>query len=132
MDITPLLSRNLNSITGYSSNGIKINDKLINYDIILSPQNLLIWQNQSGIDDPGSYIQIIEEIENQAYNNIILIIGTGNRYIPNLQLVRALFKKHNLAPEIMSTSNACHTYNVLVTEGRVVYAMLVVQAEPSF
>ncbi|WP_316353187.1 Mth938-like domain-containing protein [Candidatus Trichorickettsia mobilis] len=128
MDITPLLLHNQNSITGYNSNGVKVNNKLINYDIILSPQNLLIWQNQLGIDDPGSYTQIIEEIENQAYNNnLILIIGTGSKYVPNSQLVRALFKKYNLAPEIMSTSNACHTYNVLITEGRVVYAMLVVQ-----
>ena len=46
MDIRPLLVNNLNSITGYNSNCIKVNDKLINYDIILSPQNLLIWQNQ--------------------------------------------------------------------------------------
>ncbi|MHB0888516.1 Mth938-like domain-containing protein [Acidithiobacillus sp.] len=54
----------------------------------------------------------------------ILLLGTGNRQrFPDRALLRAL-RELNLHPEIMDTSAACRTYNILVGEDRDVVAAL--------
>ncbi|WP_437558994.1 Mth938-like domain-containing protein [Acidithiobacillus sulfuriphilus] len=54
----------------------------------------------------------------------ILLLGTGSRQrFPDRALLCAL-RERNLHPEIMDTSAACRTYNILVGEDRDVVAAL--------
>ncbi len=56
----------------------------------------------------------------------VVLLGTGARQqFPPAELLRILFQQR-IGIEVMDTSAACRTYNVLVTEGRNVAAALIV------
>jgi uncharacterized protein len=56
----------------------------------------------------------------------VVLLGTGTRQqFPDVQVLRLLFEQ-GIGVEVMDTSAACRTYNVLVTEGRNVAAALIV------
>lgn len=56
----------------------------------------------------------------------VVLLGTGARQrFPDAQVLRLLYEQR-IGVEIMDTSAACRTYNVLVTEGRNVAAALIV------
>jgi uncharacterized protein len=56
----------------------------------------------------------------------VVLLGTGARQeFPDPQVLRILYEQQ-IGVEVMDTSAACRTYNVLVTEGRSVAAALIV------
>lgn len=56
----------------------------------------------------------------------VVLLGTGPRQqFPHAELLRILHQRR-IGIEVMDTSAACRTYNVLVTEGRNVAAALIV------
>jgi uncharacterized protein len=56
----------------------------------------------------------------------VVLLGTGARQqFPHAELLRILYQRR-VGIEVMDTSAACRTYNVLVTEGRSVAAALIV------
>ena len=56
----------------------------------------------------------------------VVLLGTGARqHFPDAQVLRILHQQR-IGVEVMDTSAACRTYNVLVTEGRSVAAALIV------
>ena len=56
----------------------------------------------------------------------VVLLGTGARQqFPDVQVLRILHQLR-IGVEVMDTSAACRTYNVLVTEGRSVAAALIV------
>jgi len=56
----------------------------------------------------------------------VVLLGTGARQqFPDVQVLRILHQQR-IGVEVMDTSAACRTYNVLVTEGRNVAAALIV------
>ena len=55
----------------------------------------------------------------------ILLIGMGADIAPLASVARAALEEAGIGFEIMSTSSACRTYNVLLTEDRRVGAALV-------
>jgi uncharacterized protein len=56
----------------------------------------------------------------------VVLLGTGARQqFPDVQVLRILHEQR-IGVEVMDTSAACRTYNVLVTEGRSVAAALIV------
>jgi len=56
----------------------------------------------------------------------VVLLGTGVRQqFPDTQVLRLLHEQR-IGVEVMDTSAACRTYNVLVTEGRNVAAALIV------
>ncbi|MDH4166211.1 MAG: Mth938-like domain-containing protein [Gammaproteobacteria bacterium] len=56
----------------------------------------------------------------------VVLLGTGARQqFPDVQVLRILHDQR-IGVEVMDTSAACRTYNVLVTEGRSVAAALIV------
>jgi uncharacterized protein len=56
----------------------------------------------------------------------VVLLGTGPRQqFPAAGILRILYEQR-IGVEVMDTSAACRTYNVLVTEGRAVAAALIV------
>ena len=124
MDITPLIPKGVNYINGYTENALRINDKLVSTDVIITPNLLQEWNNNDGIFAQNSYEQFFEFAAEHKIQNIILLIGVGKTYIkPDISFVK-LFAKYGIMPEVMNTASACKTYNVLVSEQRLVCAML--------
>jgi len=57
----------------------------------------------------------------------VLLLGTGTRqHFPSTTLLRPLIEAGRPI-EIMDTQAACRTYNILVAEGRLVAAALIVE-----
>ena len=57
----------------------------------------------------------------------VILLGTGElQYFPPSELMRIAYE-HNIAVEVMSTPSACRTYNVLMSEHRLVLAALVLK-----
>ena len=56
----------------------------------------------------------------------VVLLGTGaHQQFPDSAILRILYEQR-IGVEIMDTSAACRTYNVLVSEGRSVAAALIV------
>ena len=124
MDITPLLPKDVNYINGYTENALRINEQLVSTDVIITQNLLRQWSNNDGIFAANSYLQFFELFAQYKRQNIIVLIGVGKIYLKPDSSFFKLFAKHNIMPEVMSTPSACKTYNVLVSEQRLVCAML--------
>lgn len=68
-----------------------------------------------------------EHLEGFSRNCDVLLLGTGKRQrFPDRRLLKPLLEKH-VGVEVMDTSAACRTYNLLLAEGRAVVAALIVE-----
>ena len=66
-----------------------------------------------------------------AWHPEVLLIGTGqHQHFPPLDMLRPLIEAR-IGFEIMDTARACHTYNILVGEGRQVVAALLLERSDS-
>jgi len=119
MDITPIIPKGKQVLSGYGAGAFKINNESISGSLLLLPDRAIAWDMQNF--DPEhlqNLIPMLEEID-------ILLVGTGKdlTFIP--PHIRMLFKEKNIAIDAMSTGAACRTYNVLLSEERRVAAALV-------
>lgn len=60
-----------------------------------------------------------------AYREHMLLVGCGARFVPPPMDFYIETKKAGLVPEWMDTGSACRTYNVLLSEDRLVVAALI-------
>ena len=107
------------SITAYDIGYVEINNKIINSTCIVSPNYAGKWE----INDfqTLSVEQIADLI---ALKPEIILLGTGTKHmLPNEPLLKTLVNTH-IGFEIMNTTAACRTYNILMNEGRNVVAGL--------
>jgi uncharacterized protein len=79
----------------------------------------------------GTRIAITKEIAAIAilvgFKPNVILLGTGGlQHFPPSELMTIAYE-HNIAVEVMSTSSACRTYNVLMSEHRRVLAALVLK-----
>ena len=107
-------------ISDYGPDGIQINaERYLNHLIV----------NVTTIIDPWEVTKVEElnllQLEPVlALNPEIILLGSGERHIfPPLQL-QAEISQRGSALEVMTTSAACRTYNVLAAEHRNVAAAL--------
>jgi uncharacterized protein len=126
MDITPVIPDSYNVITGYSKGSFLINEERYSGNIIISRDKIWTWDN-CDIDNLSkeSFETIIKDVTSKASRgNIILLVGLGeNHKVASFKLSHAL-SVYNINIDIMSTAAACRTYNILLAEGREVYAAL--------
>ena len=102
---------------------IKINNAIYTRSLILTPTQLLDdWQPQTYAElTPASFTQLI------ALNPHIVLIGTGSQHeLLSIEYYSALINAH-IGVEVMATSAACRTFNVLTSENRHVVAALLIQ-----
>ena len=108
-----------NLIHAYGPQGIVIHGKS-------HAQGLLVgadWLHSPWGPEDASALQISHFAEVLARKPDIVLLGTGKRQHFPLELMRAL-RIADLAVEVMDTSAACRTYNILLAEDRVVVAAL--------
>lgn len=122
MDITTELHEDTYVITGYGNGGFEINKTFYQNHITLHPD--------AGVTHlPVSTFRELEvghvtEVLAHPPEPLILLIGTG---VDTHKLPDSLFtdiKSQHVNVEVMNTGAACRTYNVLVSEGRQVAAVL--------
>lgn len=122
MDITPHVPQSACVINGYNSQGFVINQQQVDGSIVITENRYRPLELESLSALTPVYIQ---EIMDSLKSDIeILIIGTGKR---SEALSKELLKVLDIPFEVMTTHAACRTYNILMAEGRLVAAVLLVE-----
>jgi len=125
---TPMqLTQNRNagdySIQSYTPGEIRIKDVSYTRSLILSPNQILVdWPPQTIQSLESQHLDAILEL-----NPEIVLLGTGEQqHFLHPELLANLMAKH-IGFEVMHTTAACHTFNLLVSEGRRVVAGLILR-----
>ena len=107
-------------VRGYGPGWIRINEREIRRSMIVTPEHLITdWPPQAFADLEEAHFEVIAQLEPE-----IVVLGTGDRQrFPHPQLTRSLLAR-GVGVEVMDTSAACRTYNIILLEGRRVAAAL--------
>lgn len=107
-------------ITGYGNGFVTVNETTCTGTVLLGQGALATDFEECGPDDLSA--ATIERLREQDPE--LVIIGTGSRHVfPSPGLFVPLTRA-GIGVEVMSTSAACRTYNILSAEGRKVVALL--------
>ncbi len=110
-------------ITGYSEEWVAINNKKYFDNLIVTPDEVL--ENWEVKDFDSLQIQSFQSL--QIIKPELVLLGTGSihRFI-HPRIISALTAS-NIPVECMKTNAACRTYNILMAEGRLVAAALILK-----
>ena len=113
----------LNTVTAYGAGFVEINRVRYPGHVLLLPAQAVQPWGVDGFEalQPASFDPLL-----RARLDLVLL-GTGARQrFPHPALTAAL-REAGIGVEVMDTNAACRTYNILVGEGRVVAAALLVE-----
>ena len=122
MDITPVIARDRQLITGYGGGGFKINHQYIAGSLLVLPAMSMAWNVSS---DTPLAVSHFSKILEQTSGIELLLVGTGSVMKPLDISVTTALKQAGIAVETMDTGAACRTFNVLLGEERKVAAALI-------
>lgn len=113
----------LNFITAYEAGRVTVSGRALTRSFLLMPERL---DEQWGPDGRAG-LRAEHLLALTGVPGDVLLIGTGLRQrFPPPDLLRPLIEAGR-SYEIMDTAAACRTYNVLVAEGRLVLAALILE-----
>ena len=117
---------NLNLITAYSEAYIEINKQRFGHSLIVMPELCLHDWNVKHSTEIG-LSQVAKLIELHRSHKIeVLLLGTGEKQHFLTGAPYFALAEKGITIECMSTAAACRTYNILMSEGRQVMAVLMV------
>lgn len=110
-----------NLVRSYGAGQIRIGEKTYDTSLIVNAGTILApWRPSSAAELTSVDLEPLLGLGPE-----VVLLGTGARQqFPDTQVLRLLYEQ-GIGVEIMDTSAACRTYNVLVTEGRNVAAALI-------
>jgi uncharacterized protein len=107
-------------VKAISDQGIQVGEEWYRGSLIISATSLITNWDMRRVEDlspPG--IQPIFELGPE-----VVLMGTGVRqHFPPMELMMEFYRR-GIGAEVMSTTAACRTFNVLVAEQRLVVAAL--------
>jgi uncharacterized protein len=112
----------INVIRAYGNGELRVNEGVYRGGVILSAATVIADANIHNLDEliaAGVSRALALEPE-------LVLLGTGARQIFPAAAFSAQFLRAGIGIEVMDTSAACRTFNVLVGEQRRVAAMLLV------
>ena len=121
MDITPLVPKGKQIITGYGNGQFKISGEVYANSILVFPDRTVVW-TVKGHNITIESLNVVIEEEGEVD---ILLIGSGKQQMVLPNPLRAALKEVGISVEMMDTGAAVRTYNVLLAEGRRVAAALI-------
>lgn len=109
-------------ITAYGNGYVRVNEEEITVSCIVTPARLIRdWIPQSHTDLRPAHMEPVLRLEPE-----IVLLGTGpSQHFPAPEVFSEMLQR-GIGMEVMSTSAACRTYNILLSEGRDVAAALIV------
>lgn len=112
-------------IKSYGPGWINVNEQEIHRSVIVTPEQLITdWPPQTFADLEEMHFEAILPLEPE-----IVLLGTGDRQrFPRPRLTQALLAR-GVGVEVMNTSAACRTYNIIMMEDRRVVAALLMMAD---
>ncbi len=123
IEITPVVPTGINLIRGYSRGGFRIGTGEHEAgSVIVFPEHWFQWQppcvGEISMTDIQPIIDAPSDID-------ILVLGCGATFCAPPKSLRDGLREHGIALEWMATGAACRTFNVLLTESRLVAAALI-------
>lgn len=122
MDITPLVPKGKQTITGYGDGRFRIAGEEYRTSVLVFPDRTTEWTIAPGAPITLASLEVMLEEEGEVD---LLLIGSGRKQDILPPIIRNELKKVGIGLEIMDTGAACRTYNVLLAEGRRVAAALI-------
>ncbi|HEX9206956.1 MAG TPA: Mth938-like domain-containing protein [Steroidobacteraceae bacterium] len=112
----------VNLIRGYGPGQLRVGDQVHAHSVILTATTIVSpWRPASAQE-----LTLVDFEPVLGLGVDVVLLGTGPRqHFPDPQVLRALYERR-VGIEVMDTSAACRTFNVLVAEGRPVAAALIV------
>lgn len=108
-------------LLGYGAGWVNVNGNRLTHGFALGPDQF--FENLALTEVQALNAEHIQHILRDREADLILI-GTGaTQRLPDSTVIKAL-AEHGKGFEIMNTGAACRTYNVLLSEGRKVIAIL--------
>lgn len=109
------------ALTGYDDHYIQVNQTRHEQSLIITPSDLVTeW-------GPSTPEELMNKVVMQTLIDLkpeIVLLGTGRRiHFPPPEIL-ALFSQHQVGLEVLDSASACRTFNILLSEGRVVAAGL--------
>lgn len=120
MDISPLIPKGRQIITGYGEGGFKINGEWVDGSLLVFPDRVERWKISDAALMPEDFESVLK-----AEGLELLLLGTGKSMQSVHPAVRNALKMSNISLDVMDTGAACRTYNVLLSEERRVAAALI-------
>ena len=121
-DLTPLIRSDSQVIQGYKGGVFRVSGQRYDTPILVFSDHVQIWNFEGlpeyfSMEDFQDLIALSETLD-------IVLLGTGDKSIFFPQGLRRDLKAKGVDMDVMDTSAACRTYNVLMAEGRRVAAAL--------
>lgn len=110
------------SIQSYSQDGIIIRGITYQQHLIITPRTVINdWA------PPALKIFTLETLKPGLSDDLeVFILGTGNHFLFPPMTLAAQLSQARIGFEAMDTGAACRTYNILLAEGRIVAAGLLI------
>ena len=120
MDVTPLIKANTQVIQSYGRGVLKVSGQTYSSPVIVTPDKTTLWDSFTSFEDLD--FSTFEKMLG-GYNDVCLLgTGAATKFLkPEL---RKKLQGSGFNVEVMDTGAACRTYNVLMTEGRQIAALL--------
>ncbi len=108
-------------IRAHTADSIAIRDITYTTSLAVSPTGIITdWGPGSPHALQSSDLEILAELEPE-----LILLGTGQQQVfPDQSVLKPIIDK-GVGYEIMNTGAACRTFNILVAEGRIVVAGLI-------
>ena len=114
VDLLKASKQKLTIIKNHSEKGFLVDKKLYNHSIIIDNNSILKWDLKNNVIQESDF-SFLEDHEKLPE---LLLIGVGKKINEPFFNIRSKMSKLSIPVEIMSTSSACRTWNVLLSEGR--------------
>jgi len=114
-------AENNNLITGYGESYIEINKQRYAQNLIVMPQTIVVdWHAENVSALNNEHFQELIKLKPE-----VVLLGTGKTHVFLHPKNHQILTEHGIALECMTTAAACRTYNILMSEGRLVAAALI-------
>ena len=123
MRFTQDSSSGINLIRSYGNGELRVNENVYRGAVILSASTLIAEANIHNLDA----LVALDVARTLALEPEMVLLGTGERQVFPAPAFGAQFLRAGIGFEVMDTSAACRTYNVLAGEQRRVVAMLLLE-----
>ncbi|TCL09116.1 uncharacterized protein BXY66_1159 [Shimia isoporae] len=114
MQITEVTYSDAVPIDGYGPGFFRINGEVIKGAAIITATGARSW---AGYEDVSAVLALQDEVD-------FVLMGTGENMTPVDAQFRTALEEAGIGVEPMASPSACRTYNVLVSEGRRVAAVV--------
>lgn len=114
MNLTEILYSEALPIESYGPGFFRIDGKIIEGGAIIHAKGARSW---AGTQDTQAVIDLKADVD-------FILFGTGEQMTPVPAAFRQAVEEAGIGVEPMASPSACRTYNVLVSEGRRVAAVL--------